>query len=103
MTLSPAAQALNAWCDAERGRAAALSAALGVTPTTVHNWRRGAIVPRAEGPDNRGAIEAHTGGAVPAVGWADDPADDTRPAPASGPVVDRSPEFSQAPAGEVAA
>lgn len=69
MTLSPAAQALDAWCDAERGRAAALAAALSVTPTTVHNWRRGAIVPRSEGPDNRAAIEAHTGGAVPASGW----------------------------------
>ena len=84
MTLSPAAQALDAWCDAERGRAAALAAALGVTPTTVHNWRRGAIVPRADGPDNRAAIEAHTGGAVLAGGWlADDlAAANATPAPA---------------------
>lgn len=89
MISSPAAQALDAWCDAERGRAAALAVALGVTPTTVHNWRRGAIVPRADGPDNRAAIETHTGGAVPADGWEtpDLSAANATPAPVDAPTV----------------
>lgn len=98
MTLSPAAQALDAWCDAERGRAAALAAALSVTPTTVHNWRRGAIVPRSEGPDNRAAIQAHTGGAVPADGWEtpDAALSAANAAPAPVDVID-SPALSGAP------
>lgn len=69
MNRSPAAVALDAWCEAERGRAAGLANALGVTATTVHNWRRGAILPRAE---NRIAIERHTEGAARAVDWGDD-------------------------------
>lgn len=82
MTRSPAAAALDAWCEAERGRAEGLSRALGVTATTVYNWRRGAILPRAE---NRIAIEQKTGGAARAVDWGDDSpeahADETPTAP----------------------
>jgi len=70
MNRSPAAAALDAWCDEERGRAEGLARALRVTATTVYNWRRGAISPRAE---NKIAIERETGGAARAVEWGDDP------------------------------
>ncbi len=66
MEQTPSAKALDSWCEAERGRAAGLAVACGVTPTTVYNWRRGAITPRAE---NCIAIERHTDGAVRAVEW----------------------------------
>ena len=46
---------------------------LDVTPTTVHNWRRGAIVPTV---DKRAVIETHTGGAVGAAAWVNLPSDD---------------------------
>lgn len=80
MNRSPAAMALHSWCEQERGRAEGLANALGVTATTVYNWRRGAIVPRAE---NRIAVERHTGGDVRAVDWGDDaaPADEAPTAP----------------------
>lgn len=57
---------LDAWCEAQRGRAARIAEACGVTATTVHNWRRGAIRPTAE---NRIAIEVATSGEVRAVEW----------------------------------
>jgi DNA-binding transcriptional regulator YdaS (Cro superfamily) len=66
MDQSHAAKTLDAWCEAERGRAAKVAEACGVTPTTVHNWRRGAMSPRAE---NCIAIERFTDGAVRAVDW----------------------------------
>ncbi len=66
MEQSSAAKALDAWCEGERGRAAGVAKACGVTPTTVYNWRRGAITPRAE---NCIAIERHTDGAVRSVEW----------------------------------
>lgn len=67
MNQSPAAKALDEWCRSERGRAERLAEACNVTPTTVYNWRRGAITPRAE---NCIAIDRHTEGAVRAVDWA---------------------------------
>lgn len=66
MEQSQSAKALDEWCRGERGRAERVAEACGVTPTTVYNWRRGAITPRAE---NCIAIERHTDGAVRAVEW----------------------------------
>lgn len=70
MDTSPSAAALNAWCDAERGRAARLAEALDVSAATINYYRRGVIVPNAKPEDDkRRAIEEHTDGAVPASGW----------------------------------
>lgn len=66
MNQSPAAKALDEWCRNERGRAERIAEACKVTPTTVYNWRRGAITPRAE---NCIAVERYTDGAVKAVDW----------------------------------
>lgn len=63
---SQGARALNDWCGARRGRAEGLAKACGVTATTVYNWRRGAIRPSTP---NRGTIDQHTDGAVPAPLW----------------------------------
>ena len=85
MEQSPAAKALNDWCDAERGRAARVADAIGVSAATVNHWRRGVIRPRAE---NCIAIERHTDGAVRAVEWApvvDDASVATDPHPSQAP------------------
>lgn len=91
MERSPSAAALDAWCDAERGRAAGLAEALSVSATTINHYRRGVIAPVArDGDDKRAAIEKHTAGEVLASGW-------TSPPPASVPTASDFTVDSDAP------